>query len=244
LSVPDGPLLQLAGVGKQYPGPAGQPPVTVLDGVSFSVTAGETLAIVGPSGSGKTTLLQVIGGLDVPTAGSVRFDGRDVGALDEDQRAALRRKDIGFVFQAHHLLPQCSALENVLVPLLAGPAAERKANPLTPERAEQRARQLLDRVGLGARLAHRPAQLSGGERQRVAVARALLRSPRLLLADEPTGSLDRLAADELGSLLVELNREERTTLIVVTHSAALAERLGRTCELVSGSLRERTPRAA
>jgi lipoprotein-releasing system ATP-binding protein len=191
---------------------------------------GETLAIVGPSGSGKSTLLNIIGTLDRPSSGTVRLDGQDLTELDEAQLASLRNRRIGFVFQAHHLLPHCTVLENVLVPTLA-----------TRERAEQegagqRARRLLDRVGLGARLDHRPGQLSGGERQRVAVVRALINQPQLLLADEPTGALDRAAAEALAELLVDLNREHGVTLIVVTHALDLARRMGRVNVLKDGRL--------
>jgi lipoprotein-releasing system ATP-binding protein len=234
------PLLELKGVAKRYASPEAGPEVAVLAEVSLQVRCNETVAIVGPSGSGKSTLLQLIGGLDVPTAGQVLLDGRDLAKLTEDERATIRRKDIGFVFQAHHLLPQCSALENVLLPSLAGPVAGR----MTADMADARARDLLNRVGLGSRLTHRPAELSGGERQRVAVARALIGSPRLLLADEPTGSLDGKAAEAMVALLVELNREEDTALIVVTHSAAVSERMSRRLELEGGTLREQPSKRA
>ena len=218
-------LLELRDVSRTYESPAG--PLPVLRGVSLTVDEGETLAVLGPSGSGKSTLLNLMGALDVPTSGQVRFEDFDVAEHDEDARAELRNTAIGFVFQAHHLLPQLTVWENVLVPALV--------RGVTDE-IEDRARQLLARVGLERRLEHTPGALSGGERQRVAVARALVNSPKLVLADEPTGSLDRATAEELGNLLVELNREERAALVVVTHSEALAGRMGRTLLLHDGAL--------
>jgi ABC-type lipoprotein export system ATPase subunit len=203
----------------------------VLAGISLTLRAGESLAIVGPSGSGKSTLLNIMGTLDRPTSGRVLLDGQDLAALGDEALAAIRNRRIGFVFQLHHLLPQCTALENVLVPTLAG-AATAPAGEM-----QDRAQQLLERVGLGERLAYRPGQLSGGERQRVAVARALINRPALLLADEPTGSLDRAASEHLASLLAELNREQGVTLVVVTHSTALAAKMARGLELRDGSLR-------
>lgn len=200
-------------------------PVEVLRGVSLHVAAGESVAVTGPSGSGKTTLLQLIGAMDRPDGGEVRVNGRELGGLDEQARARFRNREVGFVFQAHHLLPQLTALENVLVPAWgAAPCEARQA----------RAAQLLRRVGLGERLAHFPGQLSGGERQRVAVARALVMAPCLVLADEPTGALDQAAARALVDLLLELNGEERTTLIVVTHAEACAQRMGRRVSLCGG----------
>jgi lipoprotein-releasing system ATP-binding protein len=222
------PLLDLEGVGKRFDAPGGGEPPWVLRGISLRVAAGESLAVTGPSGSGKSTLLNLIGGLDRPTEGRVLLKGRNLAHLDDAGLAAVRRRDVGFVFQLHHLLPQCTALENVLVPTLAGDGAA----PV--EEAEVRARRLLERVGLGDRMAHRPGQLSGGERQRVAVVRALINAPSLLLADEPTGSLDRAAADSLATLLVELNREMGVTLIAATHAPDLAVRMGRKVELRNG----------
>jgi ABC-type lipoprotein export system ATPase subunit len=224
-------LIQLVDVTKRYEGVAESASHEVLKGVSFSVAAGESVAIAGPSGSGKSTLLNLIGTLDSPTSGKVFFDGKDLTELREIDLAAFRNQEIGFVFQAHHLLPQCNVLENVLVPTLAGRG---KGNR---ESAEARARRLLERVGLADRITHRPGQLSGGECQRVAVVRSLINEPRLLLADEPTGSLDRSMAEELGRLLVELNREEEVTLVVVTHSESLASRMGRTLRLSEGKAR-------
>ena len=199
-------------------------PVEVLRGVSFELEEGEALAITGPSGSGKSTLLHLIGSLDRPSSGTIEIDGTDPFALPEPKLAWFRNRTIGFVFQDSHLLPQYTVLENVLVPSLAFPGP----------RMEERAAELLERVGLGHRMTHRPAELSGGERQRAAVARALLNRPRLLLCDEPTGSLDRAAAQAVTDLLFELHEAERTVLIAVTHSLDLAARFARRCELVEG----------
>jgi lipoprotein-releasing system ATP-binding protein len=193
--------------------------------VDLSLAPGASLAITGPSGCGKSTLLNIIGTLDRPSAGRVALAGRDVTSLGEAELSEVRSRIVGFVFQMHHLLPQCSILENALVPTLTGRA---------PAGAPERARKLLDRVGLGARLSHRPGQLSGGECQRAAVVRALVNSPRLLLADEPTGSLDRASAESLAQLLGELNREEGVALVYVTHSSELARRAGRVLELRDG----------
>ena len=281
--MPETPILELENVVKQYDAPGGPvrlrtdpywAPVlgggaatAILRGITLSVAAGDALAIVGPSGSGKSTLLNIMGTLDRPTSGRVRLEGRDLADLGDEELAALRNRRIGFVFQLHHLLPQCTALENVLVPTLApgarqadvarparpavesraqtqprpdksktrpgGPAAAQDAQG---ESAEDRARRLLERIGLGERLDYRPGQLSGGERQRVAVARALINRPALLLADEPTGSLDRASAEDLAELLAKLNREEGLTLVVVTHSPALASRMALRLELKDGRL--------
>jgi ABC-type lipoprotein export system ATPase subunit len=229
------PLLELKAVCKQYGVPGAPAAVRVLEGVDLRVEAGEALAVVGPSGCGKSTLLNLAGALDAPSAGSVVFEGVALESLDEEALADLRNRQIGFVFQQHHLLPQCSALENVLVPTLA--VRRSRAERLE---AVERAEALLARVGLSARLAFRPGSLSGGEAQRVAVVRALINRPRLLLADEPTGSLDHAAADALGELLADLNREEGVALIVVTHSLELAARMGRLYRLDQGKLaRER-----
>ena len=225
-------LLKLAKVSKRYPLPDRSEALTVLDDISMEVGVGESLAIVGPSGSGKSTLLQIIGTLDQPTSGEVLLAGRDLACLGPVPLATLRNRQIGFVFQAHYLLPQCSVIENVLVPTLATDDAELRAG--APARAER----LLKRVGLGERLGHRPGQLSGGERQRVAVVRALINAPRLLLADEPTGALDHASAGRLGQLLIELNREEQVTLIVVTHSRELADMMERKMELRDGKVWE------
>ncbi|MFP3936839.1 MAG: ABC transporter ATP-binding protein [Phycisphaerae bacterium] len=202
----------------------------VLRDVSLRVEPGESLAVVGPSGSGKSTLLNILAGLDRPSSGRVILDGRELSGLDDPAMSRLRCARIGIVFQLHHLLPQCSVLENVIVPTLAPGAFE-------GESAGERARELLERVGLSDRLNHRPGQLSGGERQRVAVVRALINRPALLLADEPTGSLDSRASDALADLLVELNREQGVALLTVTHSMQLARRMGRLLELDNGTLR-------
>jgi ABC-type lipoprotein export system ATPase subunit len=223
-------FLQLRDVGKSYRSVQDAPPVVVLDGINLEIERGESAAIVGPSGSGKSTLLNIIGTLDQPTRGQVLLEGEDIGQLNQRRLAATRNRKIGFVFQAHHLLPQCTVLENVLTPSVV--CAEAGLRQSAPERA----RRLLERVGLGRRLDHRPGQLSGGERGRVAVVRALINQPRLLLADEPTGSLDRAAGEELARLLVELNREEQVTLIVVTHAPDLAQRMGRRFQLLDGRL--------
>jgi lipoprotein-releasing system ATP-binding protein len=227
-------LLQLSGVSKEFVPAAGAAPLKILSNLDLTVAPGESLAIVGPSGSGKSTLLNLIGSLDRPTTGKVLLGGQDLTSLDEKQLAKVRNQRIGFIFQGHHLLPQCSVLENVLVPTLADGAAGANDNAL------QRAKSLLQRVGLGERLNHRPAQLSGGERQRTAVVRALINQPQLLLADEPTGALDQASAANLADLLVELNREEKVALVVVTHSPTLAARMSRALELRGGRLEPKT----
>jgi lipoprotein-releasing system ATP-binding protein len=206
------PDLIVENITRQYPTRA--EPLEVLRGVSFELSAGENLAIVGPSGCGKSTLLHIVGTLDHPTSGTVQLDGVDPFRLAEPELAAFRNRRIGFVFQDHHLLPQCSVLENVLLPTIAAGR--------TPQELVERARMLLARVGLEQRLAHRPAELSGGERQRAAVARALVLRPALLLADEPTGNLDRAAATAVARLLLELQSQEPMMLIVVTHSVEVA----------------------
>jgi lipoprotein-releasing system ATP-binding protein len=221
------PLVQLTDVSKSFA--AGDSSVSVLRGASLSVREGESLAIIGPSGSGKSTVLNLIGTLDRPDAGSITIGGTDVTRLSALELARLRNERIGFIFQSHHLLPHCTVLENVLVPALA--LVDR-----VPEETLTHARQLLDRVGLGHRLDHLPGRLSGGERQRAAVVRALVNRPTLLLADEPTGALDRKSAAEIGELLVSLNREQRLTLILVTHSIELAALMGRTVEMRDGGL--------
>jgi lipoprotein-releasing system ATP-binding protein len=239
-------LLKLNDVTKSYAAAGGADEVRVLSAVSLEVARAETLAIVGPSGSGKSTLLQIIGTLDRPTSGAVLLDGQDLAKLDELQLAEVRNRQMGFVFQAHYLLPQCSVIENVLVPTLARLKSEvRRPKPevgqslvtsAATETDEARATRLLNRVGLGERLRHRPGQLSGGERQRVAVVRALINQPQVLLADEPTGALDHAAATALGQLLVELNKEEGVTLVVVTHAMDLAKRMGRVLRIEDGKL--------
>jgi len=205
-------------------------PLVVLDDVSLQLAPAENLAIVGPSGSGKSTLLSIIGTLERPSSGRVLLDGQDLAELDERDLAALRNRRIGFVFQEHHLLPQCSVLENVLIPTVAD-------GPTTAESLD-RAKMLLDRVGLSDRTDHRPGELSGGERQRTALARALINRPALLLADEPTGNLDRTTAGDVGQLLLQLQQQEQMMLIVVTHSERLAAMMGRLLELDDGKLKE------
>jgi ABC-type lipoprotein export system ATPase subunit len=225
-------LLSLRDVRRTYGTAASPDAEWVLDGVSLEMRRGESLSILGPSGSGKSSLLNVVGGIDRPTSGQVLLDGTDLGKLDDDGLSAVRREKIGFTFQFHYLLPQCTVIENVLIPVLAGGADRER---MAARRA--RAGELLDRVGVGHRLNHRPSELSGGEKQRVAVVRALINEPALLLADEPTGSLDRTNARNLGDLLIELNREQGVALIVVTHDRTFAERLQRVFTLENGKLR-------
>ncbi len=222
--------LRVQHLAKDYPTRSGA--LSVLRDVTLDLERGDSLAIMGPSGSGKSTLLHILGTLDRPTRGDVRLDGRDPFALPERELADFRNRHIGFVFQDHHLLPQCSVLENVLIPTLVARASR--------EAMKTWARQLLDRVGLSDRLDHRPAELSGGERQRVAVARALIHRPLLLLADEPTGNLDRRSAAAIGKLLLDLHREERNILLVVTHSTELADLFPRTRTMEDGCLQSST----
>lgn len=219
-------MLSVANLGKDFPTRSG--PLSVLRDVSLTLQRGEALAVLGPSGSGKSTLLHLLGTLDRPSSGSFTLDDQNPFTLDEAALAAFRNRKIGFVFQDHHLLPQCSVLENVLVPTLAN--RDRSAD------IETWARQLLDKVGLKSRLDHRPAELSGGERQRVAVARALIQKPALLLADEPTGNLDRTNAAAIGELLLGIAKEQDAILIAVTHSPELAARFPKRAEMVDGQL--------
>ena len=226
-------MIELVDVTKTYGDPSDPRSVTVLKGITLKIEQGESIVIVGPSGCGKSTLLNIIGGLDHATTGRVLLDGRDLAELKDDDLARVRSREIGFVFQLHHLLPQCTVLENVLVPTLAG---ERRAGMLAL-RGEAEA--LIARVGLEDRMFHRPGELSGGQRQRVAVARALINKPKLLLADEPTGSLDEGSSQSIAELLATLNRDEGVTLVVVTHSRELASRIGRVMELSGGVLNHR-----
>jgi lipoprotein-releasing system ATP-binding protein len=212
---------------KSFPTRGGE--LSVLRGINLELAAGEALAVLGPSGSGKSTLLHLLGTLDRPTSGIYRLGEQEPFKLSDAGLARFRNRHIGFIFQEHYLLPQCSVLENVLIPTLAGYTEDR-------QEADRRARDLLGRVGLSARLEHRPAELSGGERQRVAVARAVLLKPALLLADEPTGNLDRQTARAVGQLLLDVHREEQTVLIVVTHSSDLAEMLPKQLEMLDGTL--------
>ncbi len=218
-------LLQLDGVTKTYGDAENTTPV--LKGIDLSLKPGESAAIVGPSGCGKSTLLNLAGTLDVPTSGAITFEGEDLLQLKSTALAQFRNQRIGFVFQLHHLLPQCSVLENVLLPTLVDKGASG---------VRERAEHLLERVGLSERMGYRPGKLSGGERQRTAVVRALINSPRLLLADEPTGSLNEEGAEELARLMLELNREEDMALLIVTHSMHIASLMDRVLELHDGTL--------
>ena len=211
---------------KSYPTPGGN--LSILDGVTFSLDRGENIAVLGPSGCGKSTLLHLLGALDVPTSGMIRLDGDNPFQLNPRELAAFRNHKIGYVFQEHHLLPQLSALENVLLPALA--------NGSVKDEAVQRGQTLLESVGLAERLNHVPGELSGGERQRVAVARALINQPVMLLADEPTGSLDESNATTIGRLLLDLQKQSQTILICVTHSQQLADLFQKQARLVGGKL--------
>ena len=222
------PVLECSGLVKNFR--QGDKTVEVLRGIDFTVAAGETVAIVGASGSGKTTLLQLLGGLDAPSSGTVSIAGRNMTELSDAEKGDLRNAAVGFVYQFHHLLPEFSALENVAMPLLI--------RRQTPDEARSTARELLQRVGLGERLDHRPGALSGGERQRAAVARALVSRPRILLADEPTGNLDGRTGERVFALLLELNQESMTSLVLVTHDLTVARRMGRIMTLRDGRLHE------
>ncbi len=226
--MPESTVLACKGLRKEFR--QGPVTLTVLDDLDFEVRPGERVAIIGASGSGKTTLLQLLGGLDDPTAGEVWIGGAPLSGLDETARGRLRNRAVGFVYQFHHLLPEFTALENVAMPLLVRRESRGQAYA--------RARSLLGRVGLGARLEHRPAELSGGERQRAAVARALVASPRIVLADEPTGNLDGANAAQVFELMLDLNRELGTSLVIVTHDERLAARMERTVTLADGKLQQ------
>ena len=223
----DQPVLLARGLGRDFN--EGTSTLTVLDGLDLAIAKGECIAIVGASGSGKTTLLQILGGLDRPSRGSVAIDGKDIHALDEAARGELRNRTMGFIYQFHHLLPEFSALENVAMPLLIRrvPVAE----------ARRQAEAILQKVGLGARLEHRPHQLSGGERQRAAVARALVTLPLIVFAEEPTGNLDGCNAEQVFELMLQLNREHGTSLVIVTHDLRLASRMDRVWLLENGRLK-------
>jgi len=223
-------MIEVRNLSKVYETPGES--VKVLDGLDLTVGAGEVVALVGPSGCGKTTLLNLLGAMDRPGGGSILINGRDITGFTPEEAARFRNRSLGFIFQQHHLLPQLSVLENVLVPRLAGDWEE------PAEETEKRARELLDRVGLGHRIAHLPWQLSGGEKLRTAVARALVNRPSLVLADEPTGLLDQASSDKVADLLLQLNREEGVTVMVVTHNIQLARRIGRTFALARGKLEE------
>jgi len=220
-------VLKVENVSKEYPTPRGA--LKILSNISLSLTREDAVSIMGPSGSGKSTLLYIIGALEPPSSGSVTLDGQNPFQLRERELAAFRNKDIGFIFQDHCLLPQCSVLENVLTPTLVSPSSGN---------GEKRARALLEKVGLADRLDHRPATLSGGEKQRVALARSLINKPHLLLCDEPTGNLDHKSAEVVASLLLELHEQQETILIVVTHSAELAARFPTRYELVDQQVRQ------
>ena len=220
-------LAELHNVTKSYRSDAN--PVPVLNGIELRIEPGETIAIVGPSGCGKSTLLNLLGALDQPDSGEIRVAGKNLKGLNADELAEYRNTTVGFIFQLHHLLPQCTVLENVLIPTLVRKDADRTA-------LKTRAAKLLEAVGLGHRLDHRPGQLSGGERQRAAVARALINEPKLLLADEPTGSLDRASAERLADLLVEIREREKITIVMVTHAPDLAKRMSRVLSLEDGKL--------
>ena len=218
-------MLKVENVSKEYPSPNGA--LKIVSDVSLSLARGDAVSIMGPSGSGKSTLLYLIGALEPPTSGTISLDGQNPFQLKEKALAGFRNKEIGFIFQDHCLLPQCSVLENVLTPTLVS---------TTDDGAEDRARALLEVVGLADRLLHRPAQLSGGEKQRVALARALIMKPQLLLCDEPTGNLDHKSAEVVASLLLDLHQEQQTILVVVTHSAELAARFPKRYELIDQQL--------
>jgi len=218
-------LLEAKNLSKSYETPRG--PLPILNGVSLSLAPGDAISIIGPSGTGKSTLLYILGALEPPTSGEITLDGRNPFTLSDKDVSAFRNQEVGFVFQDHCLLPQCTVLENVLIPTMVG----KDSNGV-----EQRAKRLLDQVGLSHRLDHRPAELSGGEKQRVSIARAMIRDPKLLLCDEPTGNLDRHTATQVADLLLEMNRASKTILVVVTHSAELAGRLPKVYELVEGQL--------
>ncbi|MCX7871926.1 MAG: ABC transporter ATP-binding protein [Verrucomicrobiae bacterium] len=224
------PVLVLERITKSYRISATAPPLEVLDEIDLLINDGDSIAIVGPSGSGKSTFLNIVGTLDKPDSGKVLLDGECVDSMDEKELARVRNRKIGFVFQMHHLLPQCTALENVILPAIATKDGDYIKS------AQLRAIELLERVGLGKRIYHKPYELSGGECQRVAVARALINNPRILIADEPTGSLDLASAESLAGLLLDLNEKDRITLLIATHWQDLASRMKRIYILRNGKL--------
>ena len=227
------PILQLSKVSKSYEGPAGGQSILVFQDANLELEPGQSAAIVGPSGSGKSTLLNIIGALDKPTSGIVQVDGQNIPELQDKAAAAFRNLTVGFIFQIHHLLPQCTVLENVLVPTQAGHTKKEHVGVIN-----QRARSLLGDVGLSQRVQHRPGELSGGERQRVSVARALINQPKILLADEPTGALDQENSGNLVDILLKLQKEKNLTLIVVTHSMPIAEKMDQVYRLENGTLQK------
>ncbi len=224
-------MIEIQNLVKRYSGPAGD--ITVLDELELEVSKGDSIAIVGPSGCGKTTLLNILGTLDVPSSGSVAISGKSLESMDADERARFRNHTLGFVFQQHFLLPQCSVLENVLMPRLAGDWEESEVE------TRDRAKKLIQELGLEHRLDHMPFQLSGGERLRAAVARALINDPALVLADEPTGSLDPSMGDQVADLFAQLNQQHDVTLVTVTHNMALANRMEKVYSLENGKLQQR-----
>jgi lipoprotein-releasing system ATP-binding protein len=221
-------LLRADNISKSYATPRG--PLPILTGVSLALEQGDAISIVGPSGTGKSTLLYILGALEPPTSGTVTLDGRNPFTLADKDLSEFRNKEVGFVFQDHCLLPQCTVLENVLIPTMV--AAHN-------DNVQADAHKVLDQVGLSHRLDHRPGELSGGEKQRVAIARALIRGPKLLLCDEPTGNLDRHTATQVADLLLDINRASKTILVVVTHSTELAARFPKAFELTEGALQQR-----
>ncbi len=224
-------MIEIQNLVKRYSGPAGD--ITVLDELELKVLKGDSIAIVGPSGCGKTTLLNILGTLDIPSSGSVSISGKSLEGMDADERARFRNHTLGFVFQQHFLLPQCSVLENVIMPRLAGDWEE------SEDETRERARKLIQELGLEHRLDHMPFQLSGGERLRAAVARALINQPALVLADEPTGSLDPSMGDQVADVFAQLNNQHDVTLVTVTHNMALADRMGKVYSLENGKLQQR-----
>ena len=223
-------LLELKNIAKKYSMPSGKGYTTVLKNISLQVSPGAMIAVVGPSGSGKSTLLNIIGALDKPSSGEVILLGKNLDECDDTELSRIRNREIGFIFQFHHLLPQCTVLENVLIPTI--PLGLKKRD----EEVQKRAKKLLERVGLHKHMEYFPAQLSGGEMQRVAVVRALINKPKLVLADEPTGSLDKDSSENLGRLMVGINKEEGTTLITVTHSVDFARLMEKVFKLQNGIL--------